>query len=379
MRYSELREDVEEAGCFSNLINSIFPCLSSYNVTDEQRTSLKVDRILESEHQNLSKVIKLLLLGSGDSGKSTINKQLKIIHHKGYNARELEGFKEFVYANTLTSIIQLVNAMKLLNIEYEKMNNIEKGKKISKVTLTEVVTKSKELLPLLWTDIKDLWEDKGIQIAYEQGGKFNLLDSAKYFLDQLERISNPRYNPTQQDVLRTRKQTSGVVETDFTIERYKFKLVDVGGQRSERKKWIHAFAEVTAVIFVTSLSEYDQKTTEDSNQNRMWESIILFDEICNLKYFKNTSMIIFFNKDDIFREKIQKVNLNVCFPDYKGGLNYQAALNFIIKKFLEVDKRKDRQIYTSVTCATDTKCIKVVFDVVKNIILHKNLIDNNLL
>lgn len=81
-------------------------------------------------------------------------------------------------------------------------------------------------------------------------------------------------------------------------------MVDVGGQRSERKKWMHCFQEVTAVIFCVALSEYDLKLYEDDTTNRMQESLKLFKEICNTKWFANTAMILFLNKRDIFSEKV---------------------------------------------------------------------------
>lgn len=96
-------------------------------------------------------------------------------------------------------------------------------------------------------------------------------------------------------------------------------MIDVGGQRNERKKWIHCFEGVTAIIFVTALSEYDQKCYEDDETNRMKESLLLFDEICNSRWFADTSIILFLNKDDLFREKIKKVDLKVAFPDYNGN------------------------------------------------------------
>lgn len=43
-------------------------------------------------------------------------------------------------------------------------------------------------------------------------------------------------------------------------------MFDVGGQRSERKKWIHCFENVTSIIFCVALSEYDQVLLEESNQ-----------------------------------------------------------------------------------------------------------------
>ena len=118
---------------------------------------------------------------------------------------------------------------------------------------------------------------------------------------------------------------------------------------------------------------------EDSKQIRMMESILLFDETVNSRFFRNTPIIIFFNKDDIFREKIQKIDLTCCFPEYKGGKNYDKAINYIHEQFVNVDKNKSRQIFTHITCATDTKAIKVVIEAVKNIILRQVLFENDLL
>ena len=95
-------------------------------------------------------------------------------------------------------------------------------------------------------------------------------------------------------------------------------MLDVGGQRSERRKWIHCFDCVTAVLFCASLSEYDQTLREDDTQNRMKESLLLFDEICNSPWFRDTAFILFLNKTDLFRDKIQRVPLTVCFPQYNG-------------------------------------------------------------
>jgi hypothetical protein len=53
------------------------------------------------------------------------------------------------------------------------------------------------------------------------------------------------------------------VEVHFTFKNLNFKLFDVGGQRSERKKWIHCFEDVTAIIFCVAMSEYDQVLHED--------------------------------------------------------------------------------------------------------------------
>jgi guanine nucleotide-binding protein subunit alpha len=97
-------------------------------------------------------------------------------------------------------------------------------------------------------------------------------------------------------------------------------MFDVGGQRSERKKWIHCFENVTAIVFLAAISEYDQVLVEDETMNRMTEALNLFDTICNSKWFVSTSMILFLNKVDLFKEKLVKSNLADYYPDYTGIL-----------------------------------------------------------
>ena len=82
--------------------------------------------------------------------------------------------------------------------------------------------------------------------------------------------------------------------------------IDVGGQRSERKKWIHCFEDVSMLIFLTAISEYDQVLEEDEATNRMRESMGLFHTILNYLWFKHTNVILFLNKIDVLEEKIAK-------------------------------------------------------------------------
>lgn len=106
----------------------------------------------------------------------------------------------------------------------------------------------------------------------------------------------------------------------------------------------------------------------------MIESMKLFDSICNNKWFADTAIILFLNKKDLFAEKIKRSPLTVCFPEYRGNNNYEEAAAYIQMKFENLNKRKGfKEIYTHLTCATDTKNIQFVFDAVTDVIIKNNL------
>jgi guanine nucleotide-binding protein G(i) subunit alpha len=123
--------------------------------------------------------------------------------------------------------------------------------------------------------VRGLWRDPGVQAAVGRSREFQLNDSAVYYFNAIDRMSDARYMPTDQDILRSRVKTTGITETTFKVGELTYRLFDVGGQRSERKKWIHCFESVTALVFLVSLSEYDQMLYED-------ESVVSIPSTCTL-------------------------------------------------------------------------------------------------
>jgi len=220
--------------------------------------------------------------------------------------------------------------------------------------------------------VRMLWTERAMKQAYENKSKLQLLDSAEYLFDNISRIGAADYIPSSEDILRARLRTSGIVERMFKIKEVDFKFLDVGGQRNERRKWIHCFEGVTAVIFVAAISEYDQVLYEDEKENRLHEAIRVFDNICNNKYFATTAMILFLNKIDLFQEKLKKVSIKTCFPDYRGEDTFDASADFIRQRFLDVNKQ-DKMVFAHYTCATDTQNVERVFEACKLVILKGNL------
>ena len=349
-------------------------CCSSTTMTPEEQARRRAERdkskTLEQEmtrdHGADQQINKLLLLGAGESGKSTLFKQMITIYGKGYPESERKTFTSIIYSNIIAS-------MKTLCQHSDTYGPVLPESALSKQIVEEELKGDEEIDPKLGEHLKALWNDPGIQETYDNRSHYQLTDSTKYFLDRLDEICEEGYIPNEQDVLRSRVRTTGIVENEFEIDGNQFKMFDVGGQRNERKKWIHCFENVTAVLFVAAISEYDQVLYEDENTNRIVEALNLFEEICNSRWFRETSVILFLNKRDLFADKCKKVSLSVCFPEYTGDDSYEAGVEFLQEQFELRNRNTDKQVYTHVTCATDTDNIGAVFNAVKDIIIRKSL------
>jgi GTPase SAR1 family protein len=341
-----------------------------------EKLDAEIARMNMRDHEREQQKIKLLLLGAGESGKSTIFKQMKILYGTGFGDDDRKAQVPVVHSNTIASIKVLIQACEDLDIEIEtaKDEAAALGDMSEETPLDETIAKQ----------VTAVWNDAGIQAAYVRRNEFQLNDSAKYFFTRASETWKDEYIPTVEDILKVRVRTSGIVEEEYVIDGVKFAMYDVGGQRNERKKWIHCFDEVTAVIFVAAISEYDQVLYEDNTQNRMVESLNVFHEICNSKWFENTSIILFLNKRDLFEEKIKIKDIRqpdpadperMLFDDYDGGLNYEAGVSYIVNQYLAQNDNKDtnKEIFWHVTCATDTSNISAVFNACKEIILRQNL------
>ncbi|KAI8368565.1 guanine nucleotide binding protein, alpha subunit [Choanephora cucurbitarum] len=222
--------------------------------------------------------------------------------------------------------------------------------------------------------LKSLWNDEGIRDAQSQGSTFALHDNAFYFFNKLDQIWQPDYLPTDQDILRCRAKTTGIVETVFHVNKLTYRMFDVGGQRSERKKWIHCFENVTAVLFVVAISGYDQCLIEDRDSNQMHEGLMLFDAICNSTWFTHTCMILFLNKIDIFKRKILVSPVSKKFPDFEGDdTSFEQTSEYFKHRFKSLNRNQPKCIYAHFTDATDTTLLEHVMDAVSDTILNENL------
>jgi len=242
------------------------------------------------------------------------------------------------------------------------------------------------LTPSFTKQIIALWNEKPIQDAFLHKSELpQIPDNVEYFISRLDDISKPDFVPTLADYLRVRERTSGYyterIKTslpnhgDFTFE-----FTDVGGQRSERKKWMKVIHEdIHAVLFVFAISEYDKKCYEDNQTYRIHEALNLFEDVIEKNFFQDKSAIVFLNKYDLFCDKIKQAPITISFPNFPNDKNpndAQDVVDFVMEQFRIVEQKhanSNISTHMHLTTALDTDRINKLF-----IDITMDLVQNNM-
>ncbi|KAJ7447532.1 heterotrimeric G-protein alpha subunit, GPA2-like protein [Mycena galericulata] len=308
------------------------------------------EKALKEQKARLAAQVKVLLLGSGDSGKSTILKQMRVIHRVPFTDAERESYRQLVWENVVRGLKYLLDAMGDMGLE-----DLRDG----------------EAFPMRYYGALDrLWGEEVVRQAWARGNEAAVPENLAYFLPALPRLFAPAYTPTEQDIVQARARTIGITETVFRLREHEMLMVDVGGQKSERRKWIHCFQDVTSILFLVSLSGYDQCLVEDRDANQMQDAMTIWDSICHSQWFKQTSIILFLNKNDLFQKKIKTSDIRSFFPDFEGEPgSASAGLEYFKKRFgrlaQKAGRAKEREIYIHTTTATDTENLRVIMAAVE--------------
>jgi GTPase SAR1 family protein len=241
-------------------------CGGKSNLSEEEKLKIQRDQSINKDLAETAQIeaakIKLLLLGAGESGKSTIFKQMKVIYGKKYTEEEKRYCIPIIFFNIIT-------AMKILCQQAIQQNLLSQVHAMNEFDLIRNLDENSSIDLEVGNAIKCLWEDPGIQEVWKLRSQFHIIESVQYYFNRIDIIKLPDYLPDKDDILYYRIRTSGIVTESYSIDKRIFEMYDVGGQRNERKKWIHCFEDVTAIIFVVALSEYDQQLFEDKSVNRM--------------------------------------------------------------------------------------------------------------
>lgn len=381
---------------------------------DAFRKSRSIENQLEADKEKQLNELTLLLLGSACSGKSTFVKQLRIHYGDGFPDEERMQFINQIHDNISGAANKIIACMKESPIQFDNDNLqmqaddfqirnplTDYTEMVTTVQSAEDITPTKgaqchltmqctmlcERFSYLNLKCKELsaadqklllsfWDDLAFQKCYARLLSMaccpkTLTPQDVYFCCHMKRILSENYVPTHQDILQVRQPTMGVTEHQFNVDDFIYRVIDVAGQKSQRKKWIHLFENVTVIVFFVALSAFDEKLEEDNQLNSLDDSLQTFHEISYNQYLDKTDFLLFLNKYDLFTEKLKTVKFKTFFRNYEGENSPESCTKYIRELFHQ-RRPGHKQVFTHVLCATDVSLMGGILSQVLNIVAEIN-------
>jgi guanine nucleotide-binding protein subunit alpha len=268
---------------------------------------------------------KVLMLGIGMSGKTTIfNSLLPLVSGEGDNSQaELSQWAPVIVKNVIENMKSILDIMGELDITFR--NGTTSG--CASMIVVAEATGRFEPLELAYA-IKTVWADPGFKDAFQRHPRVTSeWDSLVNLVDDVDRLLQPGFVPTQQDVCKAWVRTTGIHQKVLRVRDVEISLYDVGGQRSERKKWIHCFDNVSVLMFVVDVTGYSKTMLEDNDNPGHDEQLMLFESIANSHWFTNSSMVLVMTKVDLLDDVLQRRP--------PTGKNFSALKPFTKERFLK--------------------------------------------
>eukprot|EP00475_Leptophrys_vorax_P008830 TRINITY_DN15756_c0_g1_i5.p1 TRINITY_DN15756_c0_g1~~TRINITY_DN15756_c0_g1_i5.p1 ORF type:complete len:340 (-),score=73.01 TRINITY_DN15756_c0_g1_i5:37-1056(-) len=273
------------------------------------------------------KSVKVLLLGGASSGKSSIFLHLRSLEDEDTHD---DVWTIFLRNNLVESMTILLSHMdrnhQRLSPEFQLL-----AQSIHHLHHEHITSDHLE-------SVKTLWAIPQVKTACaEFKTQLHLIENIEYLFDNIDRYLSVDFKISFEDKLRVRRRTTGIVEQSFTFRDQKFMLIDVGGSRGERKKWIHCFANVDLILYVVGISEFNQTLFEDSYTARIKDSYDTFRDVVQSPWFIDTKIILVFNKVDLLEKKLQNgIQVSDFFPEFQGDNNSrEEVLEFFNHLFQE--------------------------------------------
>ncbi|GLB36979.1 putative G protein alpha subunit [Lyophyllum shimeji] len=408
---------------------------------EAERVSNRIDEALKQEaarrKEAKKREVRVLLLGQADSGKSTLHKQFQLYYASHTLERERPSWRPAVYLNIVRATRTIMEGLEN-EVALSIGNPPDPDFPITKGIQDEVTRMASTLRPLI--DAESILSSElngglsGRASSYARSGwqtlisprrnssdtladltpgarrvvellremresvetlrryplvasllarrKMRIEESAPYFLNNVNRVCHPDYLPTTEDILNVRMKTLGVVEYSLSVQQagrdYTWRMYDVGGARSQRHAWIPYFDDTTAILFLAPISAFDQQLEEDPKVNRLEDSLQLFTAICSSRLLEKATLILFLNKVDLLKQKLQNGRkVRKYIPSYGNRPNtYEEASEYFRAHFCQVQRKKDkthRALFVHFTSMLDTKATHLVVADVANAIVRKHI------
>ena len=298
--------------------------------------TLRLNQEIDMSSDLTKGATQLLLLGAEDSGKSTLMKSARLIFDSRPTTEKRREFVKHIHKLVIKSMKTLLK----WSAAYLSVPDADRNQGIKSAILTH--NDNDPLNPLVTSAIAELWvNDKYVKSAYDRRREFFLSDGAAFFFNDIIRISDAKYLPTDQDILRVPVSQTAVEQIEVAIDNQVVKIIECG-QKTEREKWVHLFERVEAVVFVASLADYDKIVDGDFKRNRLVESMALFHWVVNHPAFEYSAIVLVLTKKDLLEEQLKKSAFRLEGPrhnesrflDFVGEESPHNVIEYIKSKFL---------------------------------------------
>ena len=318
-----------------------------------------------SEGQGDVKVTKVVLLGDQCSGKSTILKQFSLLQRNGFTKNARVYARPEVYQFVVDFLNDLsqqspgnrqsLSTFENRNLFLGPIRGAKGASALLRLIKTESPTYYLHNYPRF---VKNLWREYCLVDSSLLTSA--IYENARYYFNDIERLAQPDYLPTDQDILRLYTRTTGLYESCFNINHSVYRVTDVGAERS---KWNYCFDSVNYIFFTVSLTGYSE-TVYNEPGTRMDKALTLFASLAtSLKRLQLSTFVIIFTKLDIFRNMIYDEPIATHFPGFQGGDHVEEALDYFKCLFASYLIPESSPItYFEYVNATDTDAIKKILE-----------------
>eukprot|EP01080_Neovahlkampfia_damariscottae_P004451 gene4451-7826_t len=313
-----------------------------------------------------------LCLGTSNCGKTTFCKQLSFDEYNIPNLNLdsiLDDQLNYVKFLRKTIFYNLIETTKILISEKRNEFKDEKVLKFCEEfnesikkhkDEIKIIDENRELLLFFWSNLEV------ITIFNSFNNSLNLIQNGSFYLiKNIERICSNNYKLTFNDILHSSRSTLGIVSNQSSKT---LKILDTGGNRSERKKWKITFQDTNAILFFINTSSFSQKNLEDEITNKSDEEFNTYSEMINEEWISKKPIFLIFNMTDLFKKQIEngfdlKKFDSTFFKDFNGENTYNDILSFIKDKYLKI---RSKNVTTFVTSG---------FDFERNLILLNKMLE----
>ncbi|CAH0018994.1 unnamed protein product [Clonostachys rhizophaga] len=248
---------------------------------------------------------KILILGASQSGKTTLLKRIQYFLDEEPTKEERAVWADTIRAHVIHETLMALDFMK-------EDGTLLQYPDINKPHIATLRNNERCELRNVEAAIFSLWKDK----VFLEGFHWSYRTQPANIKQLADRISSLADSATTQDILQVFVRTTGVHEISMYYNYRSFQICDVGGNRSQRRKWIHAFPNASVIIFTADATSYSKVLCEDEDVVRVAEELTLFGSIAEDRRFANNRLVLMLTHMDHLTDILVRVPVTDCFPDF---------------------------------------------------------------